>query len=155
MLDRRLVTSIDLRPAHPLRRRLSSQTLATLAAHGAEADGEAGQAVDQRRLPPAEGRGVAGEGEVREAVEQGAEGDLPLEPGQRGAKAVVYAVAEGEVAARVARDVQPRRVAITIGIAVGRDQRDQYDLPLGDGGAADLDPLCGVAEGGEVDRAVE
>ncbi len=121
MLDRRLVTPIALRPAGPGGR----ATLAT------EADGEAGQAVDQRRLPPAEGRGVTGQREVREAVEQGAEGDLALEPGQRGAQAVVYAVAEGEVPARVARDVESRRVAITLGSRLAETSEINTSSPSG------------------------
>ena len=47
---------------------------------------------------------------VGEAGEQGPHCDLGLHAGQRSAQAVVYAMAEGEVAAGVAIEVQAVRV---------------------------------------------
>src|SRR5436305_660869 len=69
---------------------------------------------DRQRVDPVDAHVVAegdllegdGEPEARQAAQQGFEGDLEFHPGQRLAQALVDAEAEGDMAARVAADVE-------------------------------------------------
>src|ERR1700677_2767105 len=84
-----------------------------------EADGERLQAVHQADGTPAEFRRGDRGRDSREAGEQGAEGDLGLHAGPGSAQAVVNAMAEGEVAAGVAVEVEAVRVGEPGWIPVG------------------------------------
>jgi hypothetical protein len=78
-------------------------------ASSGEADGEGLQAVHQADGTPAEFLRGDRERYSWEAGEQGAEGHLGLHAGQGSAQAVMNAVAEGEVAAGVAAEVEAVR----------------------------------------------
>ena len=93
--------------------------MASAVVRSGEADGEGLQAVHQADGTPAEFRRGDRERDSREAGEQGAEGDLGLHAGQGSAQAVVDAVAEGDVAAGVAAEVEAVRVGELGGIPVG------------------------------------
>ncbi len=79
----------------------------------AEPDRERLQAADQAGVAPAQPRRRDRQGQVGEAGQQRADGDLALQPGERRAEAVVDAMAEGEVPAGVPAQVQPVRVRRT------------------------------------------
>src|SRR4051812_328543 len=111
----------------------------------AEPDRQLGHAADQRAAPV--GEVLGGQGELRARGEQAAQRDLALDPGQRGAEAVVQAVAEGEVPAVVAGHVEPGGVGEPAVVAVGRGDPQHDDGALRDRRARDLDVL-----GGEPDR---
>src|ERR1700677_3366495 len=90
-----------------------------------EADGERLQTVHQADGTPAEFLRRDRGRDSREAGEQGAEGDLGFHASQGSAQAVVNAVAEGEVAAGVAVEVEAVRVGEPGGIPVGGTVRGQ------------------------------
>ena len=122
---------------------------------GAEDDGQRRQApqheavaVGPRQLVPR-----SGEAEVGEATEQAAEGHVGLEPGERGAEAVVRPVAEGQVSAGGSGHVQAVGVLDQRGVAVGGAEADQHLLAGGHHGAVEVDrrgrdPERGVGYGG-------
>src|SRR5690349_11466575 len=83
------------------------------------------QASDQRGGAPGELVRVGVERQVREAGEQAGERDLALQAGERCAEAVVDAVPERQVAARLPPDVQRIGVRIAFRVPVGRGQRDE------------------------------
>ena len=68
-----------------------------------------------------------------------------FEARQRGAEAEVGAVAEGEVAARVAVDVEPVAIRELAVVAVGRPGQEEHRAALGDRVAVELDVPRGAA----------
>ena len=66
------------------------------------------------------------------------ERDAHLHAGQRGAQAVVHAVAERQVTRRAAADVEYLRGVDEAGVAVARRQRHENESPAGIGHAGDL-----------------
>src|SRR4051812_38999264 len=77
-------------------------------------------------VAPAQLGGVDGEPHGGESAVQGGEGDAGLHPGQRCTEAEVDAVAEGEVAAVGAPDVEQLRIAVAGRISVRGRQRDDH-----------------------------
>ena len=83
--------------------------------------------------------------EGREAAQQSLEAGAHLDAGQLLAEALVDAVAEGQVTAGLAVDVQGVGVLEALRVAVGGQQRDDDGRSLADRLAAELDVLRGVA----------
>src|ERR1700722_19794751 len=77
---------------------------------GVGADRKCGQAVHERAFTPAQRARVAVRGDVGEAAQELPDRDLPFQPGQRRADAVVNAVPERDVAGVLPGDVEPVRV---------------------------------------------
>ena len=67
---------------------------------------QAGQAAQDARVAPGQVLARHGEADLGEPGEERREGDLALQPGQRRPEAGVDARAEGEVADRLAADVE-------------------------------------------------
>src|SRR6185369_370053 len=72
----------------------------------AERDRQLREPTEHQAFAPAERARWDGEPEVRRAAQQGVDRDLPFEPREGRAQAVVDAQAEGEVAVRVAGEVE-------------------------------------------------
>src|SRR5262245_24024649 len=92
----------------------------------------------------ADGR-VGGDRDVAVAVQQDAEGDGRLEPGERGTEAEVDAVSEGEMRVRLAVQVEPFRIGEHPSVAVRRrqprdDQLSRRDERRADGRVRDGPP---------------
>jgi hypothetical protein len=119
-----------------------------------EVDWELAEPSHDQAAAPAEVVRVGGEGEVGEAVEEGGEGVLGFETGERGADAVVDAVAEAEVGVVAAGEVEQVGLVEAGGVAVSGGEDDQDRVAGGDGLAAEGDRGGGVAPGGELHRAV-
>jgi hypothetical protein len=85
---------------------------------------------------------------------QGGERYHALEPGQPGTKAVVNAVAEGQVAGVRPGDVEGPRAGVPGRVPVGRRQRDDHLGEGWDDGPAEGDVLGGVSECRVRDRGV-
>jgi hypothetical protein len=71
-----------------------------------ERDGQAVQASDQHAGAPGQALGRHGQAQVREALDQRADRDLPLQPRERRAETIVDALPEDDVLARVAGQVE-------------------------------------------------
>src|SRR3569833_487296 len=96
-----------------------------------------------------------GEPQAGHALEQRAEDDLQLQPGEVGADTVVQAEAEGDLAAGVTMDVQLGGVVERLFVPVGRECDRDDALALADQFAADLDVGHRDPRGGQVgDREV-
>ena len=107
----------------------------------AQCDGEGGQAADEQAASPVQVPGRAGQSQVGEPRQQAADGDLPLQPGQRGAQAGVDALAEGGVPVRPAGDVDRVRAGEPVRVVVGRVLGEQL---LAEGGKQILETVYGV-----------
>jgi hypothetical protein len=94
----------------------------TRSARVAERDGQRGEAVHEEPGGPDQVLGRYRQAQPGEPVEQRAEGDPPLEPGQRGAEAVVHAVPERNVPERRTLEVQAVRLRPPGPVAVRREQ---------------------------------
>ena len=68
--------------------------------------GSDSQAVQHQPGPAAQALRRHGQPQVRNPAQQRVDGDLPLQPGQRCAQAVMHALAERQVPVRLPRDVQ-------------------------------------------------
>ena len=90
-------------------------------------DRQLAQAVDRHSRFELKFAGGHREPEPGQPADQPAEGLLKLHPGELGAEAVMHARAEGQVAGRVAGDVEPVRIGEYRGVPVGRGE-ERYDL---------------------------
>src|SRR4051812_26250504 len=107
----------------------------------------------QDRVVPVRRR-VDDQARVDQPAGQLGKGDLGLQPGQRGAEAVVDAAAEAEVLIRVPGETEPVGVepvrieavgiADVVGVAAAGGEDQQDPGALRDGGAGDLDVVEGV-----------
>ena len=96
-----------------------------------------------------------GESQLREASQQRAQGDVPLQAGERGAEAVMDAVPEGEMADARTVDVEHLGIVVGVLVAVRRRQADD-DLGAGrNRHAAQFDRFDGVSKRRVRDRRVE
>src|SRR5579863_2653187 len=130
---------------------------------GPEDDGKRGEPAQDEAVAarPAERAAVDGEPQPRVPGEQALKCDAGFEPGQRGAEAVVNAVAEPKVRRSLAADVQDvgRREADRV--TVGRAQAHQYLLVRGDLNPAQRHrlgrhPERGMGDGGgEADELID
>lgn len=92
---------------------------------------------------------------LRTAFQEGAHRDPGLQAGERGTQAEVDAVAEGDMAAGVAGDVEAVGVVEAEGVASGVGDHGEHDLAAtGDHRAGDVDRVEGEAEGGGLQRSV-
>jgi hypothetical protein len=96
-----------------------------------EAYGERAQAVHERAITPAQDGRVGGKIDIREAVQESPDGDLPFHPCQRRAYAVVDAVPERDVAGGLAGDIQPVRVSEAVAVAVAASSETWTSSPAG------------------------
>ena len=76
-----------------------------------------------------------------QALGQGPEHLLPLDPGQRGPKTMMHALAERYMRVRIAGDVEPVRIGEHLGIAVGGGDRPTDPVLLPDQLASHLNVL--------------
>ena len=96
-----------------------------------------------------------GESQLREASQQRPEGEVPLQPGERGAEAVVDAVSEGEVTGARTVDVEHLGIVVHALVVVRGRQADDDLGAGGDRHPAQFDRLDGVPERRVRDRGVE
>ncbi|RMS44897.1 hypothetical protein ALP65_04668, partial [Pseudomonas aeruginosa] len=92
--------------------------------------------------------------EVGEAREQALDGDPPLQPGQRGADAVVHAEAVAEMAIGVAGEVEAVGIVEALGVVVGGQVGDQDVFAGGNGDPVQFYVFHGEAQHRGAHRAV-
>ena len=100
---------------------IGAAALLTALGKRADPDRQPLQAVHEEGPAPAQ-RVRVSERDVREPAQELPDCDLSLHPGQWRAHAVVNAVPEREVAAGLARDVEPPGIGEAAGVPVGREQ---------------------------------
>ena len=93
-------------------------------------NGQGDQAVEEWLRAPGQCHGVGGEAQAGQAAQQRVDGNLAFETGKRCTEAIMDAVAETEVALRIARHVERVGMRELVTVTVGAAHHGDDEIAL-------------------------